>query len=321
MSPRYPAPSRTQACASTLSIPRPPAGWARSSYAYRHDFVALGEQPREDELRRSVPSTTMSRSSTSIRPVGQFYEPVDLNRSTPACAGRADALRRQSAIPPADGLCGRDEGQSALFERALGRKVLWAPRNIRDRRELRPEYEPVKSCASIPMRCAKPNAYYSRQKRALLFGYFRSDTPQRPGRSWIFTALSHDIIAHETTHAVLDGLHPPLRRSRRASTASPFTKHSPTSSRCSRISPLPRPCPRTSSEVARIARPGRPAERTCGTIRPQVRSDERSLRQYVGIKPRSPNCSPQTTECHDRGAILVAAVFDAFLTIYQSAHG
>jgi hypothetical protein len=43
-------------------------------------------------------------------------------------------------------------------------------------------------------------------KRALLFGYFRSANASA-GASWVFTALSHDIIAHQTTHAVLDGLH------------------------------------------------------------------------------------------------------------------
>ncbi|MGY3532225.1 hypothetical protein [Bradyrhizobium sp. USDA 4452] len=40
-----------------------------------------------------------------------------------------------------------------------------------------------------------------------------------------------------------------------------------------------------------------------------------SLRQYVGHKSE---LLAVTTECHERGAILVAAVFDAFLTIYKA---
>jgi hypothetical protein len=44
----------------------------------------------------------------------------------------------------------------------------------------------------------------------LLLGYFRAD-PNRAGNtppgSRVFCAVSHDIIAHETTHALLDGLH------------------------------------------------------------------------------------------------------------------
>jgi hypothetical protein len=39
--------------------------------------------------------------------------------------------------------------------------------------------------------------------------------------------------------------------------------------------------------------------------------------QFVGSDP-DPNRLAQTSECHDRGTILVAAVFDAFLTIYKS---
>ena len=47
-----------------------------------------------------------------------------------------------------------------------------------------------------------------------------------PG-SWVFTCLSHDIIAHEVSHALLDTLRthftlPPIRTSR------PFTKRWPT---------------------------------------------------------------------------------------------
>ena len=44
----------------------------------------------------------------------------------------------------------------------------------------------------------------------MLFGYFPveiKDEFNAPG-TMIFTCLSHDIIAHETTHALLDGVHP-----------------------------------------------------------------------------------------------------------------
>ena len=54
------------------------------------------------------------------------------------------------------------------------------------------------------------NAYYSPKKKALLFGYFPASISS-PGRNLpggiVFTSLSNDIIAHETTHAILDGLH------------------------------------------------------------------------------------------------------------------
>src|SRR5215472_4460896 len=53
------------------------------------------------------------------------------------------------------------------------------------------------------------NAFYSSQAHGILFGYFNASRTQ-PGRNLpgqtVFTCLSHDIIAHETTHAIVDGI-------------------------------------------------------------------------------------------------------------------
>ena len=81
--------------------------------------------------------------------------------------------------------------------------MIWAPRWNRAR--TRPTSRSTK-LRIYPHALREANAYYSPAKRALLFGYFRS-TDASAGASWIFTALSHDIIVHETTHAMLDGLH------------------------------------------------------------------------------------------------------------------
>ena len=71
----------------------------------------------------------------------------------------------------------------------------------------------VTSCARLriyPHALREANAYYSPDKHALLFGYFRASTSDPgenlPGQT-VFCCLSHDIVAHETTHALLDGLH------------------------------------------------------------------------------------------------------------------
>lgn len=73
------------------------------------------------------------------------------------------------------------------FERALGRRVGWSSGGHQ--------------LHVAPHAFAQANAFYSEPDRALMFGYFR-----RGDGSPVFTSLSHDIVAHETTHAILDGL-------------------------------------------------------------------------------------------------------------------
>jgi hypothetical protein len=51
------------------------------------------------------------------------------------------------------------------------------------------------------------NAFYERESRSLQF--FQFHPLDRPSET-IYTSLSHDIVAHETGHAILDGIHPDL---------------------------------------------------------------------------------------------------------------
>lgn len=75
----------------------------------------------------------------------------------------------------------------ARFEAALGRRVSWGFGGHQ--------------IHVVPHAFAEANAYYSDDGRGLFFGYF-------PGKDkkQVFTCLSHDVVAHEATHALLDGL-------------------------------------------------------------------------------------------------------------------
>ena len=94
------------------------------------------------------------------------------------------------------------------FERALGRTALWADRRVETEGKHARQF--VRRLRLYPHAMRDRNAYYSPAKKAVLFGYFpvtRRDAFNTPG-TLVFTCLSHDIIAHEVTHALLDGVHP-----------------------------------------------------------------------------------------------------------------
>lgn len=88
----------------------------------------------------------------------------------------------------------------ARFEFALGRRVSWGfgghQLNV------------------APHAFADANAFYSERDHALMFGYFRSPYRKKSTSAsgkdskddYVFSCLSHDVVAHETTHALLDGL-------------------------------------------------------------------------------------------------------------------
>ncbi|SHG86530.1 hypothetical protein SAMN02745157_4967 [Kaistia soli DSM 19436] len=84
---------------------------------------------------------------------------------------------------------------AAVFTGALGRDLSWG--SDTGILKLRPHYGEDR------------NAYYDPESNELRFGYFKAVPEPGPGllpHGTVFTCLSHDIIAHEMTHAVLDGM-------------------------------------------------------------------------------------------------------------------
>ncbi|MGZ2488373.1 hypothetical protein ACVITL_006958 [Rhizobium pisi] len=60
----------------------------------------------------------------------------------------------------------------------------------------------------VPRAGLMPNAFYHRDSRSLQFFFF--EAPVDGKKTTIYTCLSPDIVAHETTHAILDGIAPDL---------------------------------------------------------------------------------------------------------------
>lgn len=135
-----------------------------------------------------------------------FYAPVDLNEP---------ALAVQEGLPPAEGVPQfHQQMVYALvmttirhFERALGRTILWSPRVIDRQGTIDTRF--VQRLRIYPHALNARQAFYSPSKKALLMGYAPVDASSTPGsssRTTAFMCLSHATVAHETVHAVLDGL-------------------------------------------------------------------------------------------------------------------
>lgn len=255
---------------------------------------------------------------------GCFYEPVNLNDPH---------LLAQDGLPPSEGNPQFHQQMVYAvamttirnFERALGRPAQWAPR-LRRKGGMR--YEFVEQLRVYPHALREANAYYSPQKKALLFGYFpaSSDSPDRylPG-GIVFTCLSHDIIAHETTHALLDGMHSRFTEANHRDTYAfheAFADIVALFQHFSFPEVLRHQIARTRGDLTSQNLLGELAQQfgeaigNYGALRSAIGEYDETTKQWKPHDPK-PEDYEFTTEPHARGAILVAAIFDAFLAIYK----
>jgi hypothetical protein len=172
------------------------------------------------------------------------------------------------------------------------------------------------------------NAYYDPGKEALLFGYFPAQGANvgrnLPGGT-VFTCLSHDVIAHETTHALLDRLH---RYFTELSNPDVYAFHEALADVVALFQHFTHPEVLT-HQLAR-SRGDLKRENQLGVLAAQfgeATGHRGALRQYLGRRDKKgkwvpvdpdPAAITKVWEPHDRGAILVAALFRAFANIYEN---
>lgn len=195
----------------------------------------------------------------------------------------------------------------AAFRMALGRDVTWGFRRSEDAGRLRLR----------PHAFRGVNAYYDKEGGALCFGY--EQAPDLKGAirvlpgEYVFSCLSHDVIAHELTHAILDGL-----RSNFSIPSGPDV-----AAFHEAIADLVAIFQRLSyRELVRgaIARAHGALEQAASLVELARQLGYASgchgaLRE--AIDAGTPRRYEETLEPHALGAVLVAAVFEAFLVVYR----
>jgi hypothetical protein len=211
------------------------------------------------------------------------------------------------------------------FEKALGRVALWAPRIVKTGDKVESYYVP--RLRIYPHALREKNAYYSPDKAALLFGYFRASDSEPgenlPGQT-IFACLSHDVVAHETTHALLDGLH---RRFREPTNGDVLAFHEAFADIVALFQHFTVPealrdqIQRTRGNLGKQNLLGELAQQfgqgigRYGALRSAIGFHDDKGEWHESVP--TPSDYKNAEEPHELGAVLVAAVFEAFLKIYR----
>ncbi len=254
---------------------------------------------------------------------GVFYEPIDLNDP--------EVLHSDGLSPSEDNPHFHQQmvyavamNTIAVFEQALGRVVLWAPRKFDPQHPHQDRY--VGKLRVYPHALREANAFYDPNKKALLFGYFTAGRTSRsaPPTSIVFTCLSHDIIVHETCHAILDGMHP---RYVENSNADMLALHEAFADIVAIFQHFSHPqvledqIARTRGDLEQQSLLGALAQEF-GQATGHGGALRDALGEYVDgqwrmLEPDN-RILDRLSGPHARGAILVAAVFRAFLSIYRA---
>jgi hypothetical protein len=243
------------------------------------------------------------------------------------------------------------------FEQALGRSIHWhrADRfrgGAPDEADTWQKGDDIWVLNLFPHAMVQANAFYSPEAKGILFGYFAANKTYQgrnlPGQC-VFTCLSHDIIAHEVTHAVIDGIRAYFTEPTNpdvlafheafADLAALFSHFShpevlldtiqKTGGRLYQFELKPDMASPQSGAAAASNKSGRANDaELVGEIRKrnplidlaqqfgEATGINRGLRSALDHPANPHDINTRVNDVHFRGSILVSAVFDAYFTIY-----
>lgn len=232
-----------------------------------------------------------------------FYEPVDLNDP---------AILMQGGLEPTES-DPRFHQQMVYtvatkvlenFDKALGRKI---------------SFKQNRPLTLFPHAFRGANAFYDPAYRAIRFGYFTADR-ENPGENLpgqtVFTCLSHDIVTHEMTHAVVHRLREYFLQPTNGdvlafhegfSDVVAIFQHFTFEAVLRDMIQRTRTNLRSPTELVKLA-----------SQFGYATGHGDALRSALDQEVPDPKLYETVTEPHQRGSILVAAVFDAFFRTYQA---
>ena len=277
-------------------------------------------------------------------PVGEYVEVIDVDPASRRAYAPVDLnhqhLLPQDGLPPSEAVPQFHQQMCyavvmrtiEYFEQALGRVALWSPHWFQDK-DGHWHHEYVQRLRVYPHGLRAENAFYSPDRKALLLGYFTA-TEGRGVPHGMFGALSHDIIAHETTHALLDGLH---RRFREPTNPDVLAFHEAFADivalfqhftlRGALLGTIRQMGGDLSQEnllakletlLAKLAvQFGQAMSGNYGALRDAIGTFDAGSSTWKPAPPERTNYD-RYKETHALGSVLVSAVFAAFLAIYKA---
>lgn len=195
----------------------------------------------------------------------------------------------------------------ATFRKALGRHVAWGFTRERDPTRL----------VLKPFAFKGANAHYDRERGTLSFGYDVAPAATSAKRTlpggYFFTCLSHDVVVHELTHALLDGMRSHFSMPSGSDVAAFHEGFSDLVAIFQRLSY--RELVTTAVRKSRGQLHQAPLLTDLAKQLGQVRGEKSALRSALTRNP--PIQYDEHAEPHVLGNVLVCAVFEAYLTIFE----
>lgn len=328
-----PQPNSALLRAKTVRTPTPPYRRLHA-YAFDPSLSDLVSTVRVNQIAMKV----QWEEELQPGPVGEYVEVVDYDPASQCFYAPVNLndphLLAQDGLYPSEGnpqfhqqmVYAVTMTTIRNFERALGRRAFWAPG------PRKPDGTSgtggfVRRLRVYPHALREANAYYSRRKVALLFGYFPAshsiEGQLLPGGT-VYTCLSQDIVAHETSHALLDGMH---GRFQDPSNGDAHAFHEAFADIVALFQHFTFPevlqhqIAQTRGDLAsqnllvELAQQFGRATGSYSALRDAIGEVDSATRQWKRT-PADPDRPRRESEPHARGSLLVAAIFDAFLAIY-----